>query len=128
MKTTKDFAEKVRVAPNGCWVWIGAKTSRGYGCVSYRSEGKKKQLAAHRLSYALHKGSFDKQNHVLHKCDNTLCVNPEHLFLGTQQDNMKDMSVKNRGRKGLLTKYITEGKTYKEYKRDWARTKRKSLV
>lgn len=124
MLSKEDFVKKVHVAPNECWLWIGAKTTRGYGYVSHYCEGKRKQLAAHRISYALHKGPVLDKN-VLHKCDNPLCVNPDHLFLGTQEDNMKDMATKGRGRTGLLTEYRLSGRDYKQYKSDWARAKRR---
>jgi len=77
---------------NGCWPWLGSRTVHGYGKIrdNYKSVG------AHRISYRLNIGKIPRKLHVLHKCDNPLCVNPDHLFLGTQSDNNKDMFKKNR--------------------------------
>lgn len=69
----------------------------GYGRVFYK---KHKIRLAHRLSYFLYYGDFDKQLKVLHKCDNPSCVNPEHLFLGTTEDNIRDRVVKERSAVG----------------------------
>lgn len=85
--------ERIPIA--GCWLWTAKKWKDGYGY--FMKEGKAQ--AAHRYMYALYKGNFDKNLHVLHTCDNPSCVNPEHLWLGTQKDNMQDMHKKGRGRK-----------------------------
>lgn len=78
----------------GCWSWIGALDKCGYGKVSFMDE----QLA-HRASWRLHFGPIAPGMLVCHHCDNPKCVNPAHLFLGTQVDNMRDMRIKHR-RKG----------------------------
>lgn len=75
-----------------CWVWIGCKNPKGYG----QFWGQDKMIGAHRYSWILKKGSIPNDLCVLHKCDNPPCVNPDHLFLGTQSDNMKDMAQKGR--------------------------------
>lgn len=97
------FKKKMSEADdNGCILFIGAKDKRnGYGkfCMGSRSDGSKNAKGAHRISYELFIGEIPNDSCVLHKCDVPLCVNPEHLVLGTQADNMKDMINKNRDRK-----------------------------
>lgn len=78
--------------PNGCWEWTGSKLPNGYGGF----EIKHKKYLSHRVSYALFINMIPDGLEVLHKCDNKSCVNPSHLFLGTQKDNMQDMKNKNR--------------------------------
>jgi len=87
------FWEKVRKSA-GCWIWTGCKDRKGYGHIGIGS--KLRSVAAHRISYKFAYGDFDQSLFVLHKCDNTSCVNPKHLFLGTHQDNMRDMVAKGR--------------------------------
>lgn len=76
-----------------CWLWIGYKTGRGYGAIEFNY----KSYPAHRVSWYLAFGEMPTV-YVLHKCNNPICVNPEHLFLGTQFDNMRDMVQKGRYR------------------------------
>lgn len=80
-------------AHNGCWVWTGARRGKGYGDI-VGDAGRR--IAAHQLSYKWAHGSIPDGLFVLHKCDNKLCVNPDHLFVGTHQDNMDDMVEKVR--------------------------------
>ena len=70
---------------SGCWLWEGTLRN-GYGTI--RSNGR--QMYAHRLSWAIHRGPVDGESEVCHHCDNKCCVNPAHLFLGSHQDNMLD--------------------------------------
>lgn len=86
------------VIENGCWIWQGSKNDKGYG----RIRSGKKTFRAHRVSYEAFHGPIPKGHGVLHKCDNPSCINPDHLFSGTQFDNMSDASTKGRllGMKG----------------------------
>jgi hypothetical protein len=79
--------------PNtGCLLWLGKVGTDGYGL--FKVGGKRR--AAHRVSYEIHKGPIPPGLWVLHRCDTPACVNPEHLFLGTHADNMRDMVAKGR--------------------------------
>lgn len=81
----------------GCWVWLGRANEDGYG--EFYCNGKVQK--AHRVSWMVHKGQIPAQKQILHRCDNTYCINPDHLFVGTQIDNMRDMAVKGRARVSL---------------------------
>lgn len=86
------FISKVKIDEStGCWEWAKSKVSE-YGRFYYRGLTRK----AHRVSYELHVGLIPKGIFVCHRCDNPRCVNPEHLFLGDQTQNMADMVVKGR--------------------------------
>jgi hypothetical protein len=76
---------------SGCWLWISSYHKRGYGTLFMK--GSK---AAQRISCILHYGPIPSDMHVLHKCDVKGCVNPWHLFLGTNQDNVNDKMNKSR--------------------------------
>lgn len=88
------------VDDNGCWIWQGQIDALGYGKIYSRD---KVPIRAHRVFWTIHRGAIPKGLSVLHKCDVRSCVNPDHLFLGTQQDNMDDMKAKGKwpGRKGI---------------------------
>lgn len=90
-----DFWSSFIPEPNsGCWLWDGSVTDKGYGVVNRgRQKGEER---AHRWSWRIHYGPVPDGLHVLHKCDMPCCVNPQHLFLGTHNDNMCDMRRKGR--------------------------------
>ena len=79
-----------------CWNWTGALISTGYGHLSVGVGETKTQVLAHRLSYVWRYGPIPDGFYVCHRCDNPKCVRPEHLFLGNQTDNMRDMAAKGR--------------------------------
>jgi len=94
LKVKKKIIEKSIINNNQCWEWKGSKNNKGYGRMIING----KFYMAHRLSYALFVNEIPKGMLVCHKCDNPSCVNPDHLFVGTNQDNMDDMKKKGRGR------------------------------
>lgn len=76
----------------GCRLWIGAKSRHGYGSLSW----KMKRLVAHRAAYECAFGPIPSGMVVCHRCDVPACINPTHLFIGTQRDNIRDMISKGR--------------------------------
>lgn len=84
------FFDKVKKTES-CWLWQAHKNHKGYGMFHY-----KKEMSAHKFSYMLHKGNVPEGMYVCHSCDTPACVNPEHLWLGTNDDNQKDSTLKGR--------------------------------
>jgi hypothetical protein len=106
-----------------CWIWKGAY--RGlYGAIKY--EGK--VIGAHVLSYILANGTYEKQYFVCHKCDNPKCVNPNHLFLGTHSDNMKDAFKKGRIKVPEGKRFNSDSKLYKHHLSDKEANKVKNII
>lgn len=96
--TETRFLDKLSIGvDNDCWLWTGCTRGvKSYGFL--RVDGK--NLYAHRLAYKFYCGDIPKDMYVLHKCDNPMCCNPNHLFLGSPQDNMTDMVNKKRSLTG----------------------------
>lgn len=82
----------ITIPETDCWWWTASLNNKGYG--QFWLEGK--MWRAHRASWELHVGGIPEGMCVLHKCDNPTCINPEHLFLGTQLENIEDRDTKGR--------------------------------
>jgi hypothetical protein len=96
------FWEKVRVSDDvdACWDWTGSAGNSGYG--TFFGDDKR-FWGAHRWAWFDSNGEIPDGMFVCHSCDNKLCCNPGHLFLGTHQDNMDDMCSKDRGGRAKVT-------------------------
>jgi hypothetical protein len=91
---------------SGCWLWLASVTAGGYGQIGYQG----RQAYAHRVSWALHNGPIPEGMSVLHRCDVRCCINPTHLFLGNQADNMDDMRAKGRQNYALKPGVVAHNK------------------
>ncbi len=99
------FEEKVYPEPNtGCWIWAGYSNKKGYGAIGHYPKVK----SAHRVSFELFNGKIPNNQCVCHSCDNTFCVNPDHLFLGSNAQNANDRLIKFRYGKKLTSENILE--------------------
>lgn len=91
---------KIKIDPEtGCWNWTGCKNRGGYGTINIDN----RSTLAHRASYATYRGPVSRRIKVLHRCDNPECINPDHLFLGTQKENVADKVAKGRQARFKLT-------------------------
>lgn len=90
----KRFWAKVNKS-DGCWIWTGAKSSKGYGFIGSGGSGGR-MLLAHRVSYEFANGEIPDGMMILHSCDNPSCVNPDHLRVGTCSDNIQEAFDKGR--------------------------------
>lgn len=100
IKTPVDFWAVVERREGACWQWRGRVQTNGYGVVDV---ARRKQARAHRFAWELTNGPIPAGRMVLHECDNKLCVNPSHLFLGDATANMRDMARKGRHGRAKLT-------------------------
>jgi hypothetical protein len=97
-KKISGFWSKVKIlSDNECWPWLRRKDRKGYGQLFFTRDNEK----AHRVAFQVTNGPIPSGFCVLHHCDNPICCNPDHLFLGTQLDNIKDMAEKGRGRNSM---------------------------
>lgn len=97
------------VPESGCWIWMGSVNAAGYGqCTTLPP---RRNRLAHRLFYQHHVGEIPAGLNVCHKCDTPACVNPAHLFVGTQDESLKDMAAKRRstiGERNPMAKITNE--------------------
>ena len=119
-KEYSNFMNKVVKKKSGCWEWTGATDSKGYGKVNLRRHGG--YFRASRAIFAHTYGEIPEEKIVIHKCDNPFCVNPEHLMLGTQKDNMQNKVKRGRhnwepkhGNNFAGKKVMADGKIYDSY-------------
>ncbi len=106
-------AHKPELGP--CWVWTGATTYQGYGKMNIRGV----RNFTHRISWEIHNGPVPDGLWVLHKCDFTTCCRPDHLFVGTNQDNTADSTTKGRRASGERHGTHTKPETLKRGDEHW---------
>lgn len=110
------FWSKVKIGdPDECWNWLAGLTSTGYGMFNFDN----KPLKASRVAWMLTSGEIPNNLCVCHKCDNPLCCNPKHLFLGTRKENSEDMVKKGRQSRGKKHGDTVRGELNPVHKLTW---------
>lgn len=104
MVTLERFIKKLRIDESGCWIWTGARKGSSAERPDFRFRGKNQ--VGSRVSYIIFRGEIPNGLLVLHTCDVPLCVNPKHLWLGTDADNRLDCAIKKRDRNSRKTRCI----------------------
>lgn len=139
LKTLEErYWDKVIKTESGCWGWVGYTNPRGYGRLwsgERDKNGYPIPALASRVSYKIHKGEIPEGFQVCHHCDNPPCSNPEHLFVGTPDDNMQDLKQKRRrgylpyrGGKFLVSESPTEKKLREQKERGVVRNKIREAI
>lgn len=106
-KTLPELLAKYKVSPAGCWEWTASKNLQGYGVVGLFVAGRPIGIPAPRLQWMHHHGPIPDGLVIMHSCDNPGCINPDHLAMGTQASNLRDMRAKGRDD---LTGLLNHGK------------------
>lgn len=107
-KDIKRFLAKTK-KENGCIIWVGARGKQGYGNFVMCLPSGKKYFRAHRFAYIAFRGPIEENKNVCHTCNNPSCVNPDHLYIGSQRDNLRQMDEQGRrvkrdyGRNAIVT-------------------------
>lgn len=94
MMNRKQFMVQVEKRASGCWEWTGARFPFGHGRCTHFG----RTMGTHRVAWLLFRGGIPTGKCVLHKCDNPPCVNPDHLYIGTKADNVRDAETRGRAR------------------------------
>ena len=109
---TRFWRRVIKAGKDNCWIWTGARDRDGYGLflvkTSDRPDGQRICMHAQRFAWLSTTGPIPEGMHVLHRCDNPSCVNIEHLFLGTNEDNAADRHRKGRDAKGDRHGWVTK--------------------
>lgn len=104
MHIRERFEQKFIKRDSGCWKWVASISTGKYGGYgSFRFKGK--MCRAHRISWILYRGPIPPNMDILHRCNNKKCVNPEHLYVGTQYENVQDSYMPNRRPGAKLKEY-----------------------
>ena len=94
----QEFLLHIRKSKNGCWEYVVLRKTKGRGALFEPGSryARFKDMPAHRFSWIIHNGAIPSFRVICHKCDNRICVNPDHLFIGTERDNFRDCVRKGR--------------------------------